>query len=66
MNEIAYRVITTRYPLWKQMNIIRKGGDDLVEMEVFINGITDKTNEEDMTEDKFIAYCISKSYLNKR
>ncbi|WP_173087386.1 hypothetical protein [Devosia sp. 1635] len=38
----AARRIEERYPLWKQLNILREGGDE--SMVAFIDGIRDRSN----------------------
>lgn len=40
----AERRITVRYPLWKQLNIIRAGGDEVTKMAAFIDGIRAASN----------------------
>lgn len=40
----AERRIVARYPLWRQFNIIRKGGEALAEMSAFIDRIRAASN----------------------
>ncbi|SDG34355.1 hypothetical protein [Pelagibacterium luteolum] len=41
----ANRRITYAYPLWRQINIIRDGGDGLADMSAFIDGLRAKSNK---------------------
>lgn len=45
MKAEAHRRIIAAYPLWRQVNIVRDGGDSLAEMAAIIDGLRAKSNE---------------------
>lgn len=45
VNTLAQQIINAKYPLYKQLNLIREGGDLYVEMCSFIDGVRQKAND---------------------
>ncbi|MHB1086459.1 MAG: hypothetical protein ACYCZ0_01800 [Minisyncoccota bacterium] len=41
----AERRILARYPIWKQVNVLREGGEALAKMAAFVDGIRAASNQ---------------------